>query len=156
MSKLNVQRLRREIQVDIEEAYASLSGEFTLIDETNAITSILRRLDLNSYAPDIAAQIARAEDHSRASLPMPATAALFTEDIGERLILPLGGGVRVKLNDATLVHLQKKLEHQEEQRNALDDSINRTIGFIADMTVAGMADDLRMTCGDAMRKLGRR
>lgn len=107
-----VKRLRRDLREDIEIAFESLHGEYTVSDFAEKIQRMLVALDLNQYSMELAFSIARQEDQQRTAMALKPSLSLFADADLEYIVIPIDDGRRVKAKDATLHHLNIKQSAQ--------------------------------------------
>jgi hypothetical protein len=147
-----VKRLRRELRDDINSAFDSLHGEFSLNDVAIVLQRKLVALDLNEYSLELAWSITRTEDQARTATALKPSLDLFADGELESIVIPIEDGRRVKAIDATLHHLNIKQSAQLRNLAVQTKSAQDTAELIEQLFPV-MSTDPTMTIGQARRIL---
>lgn len=153
MNNVLRKKIRIAIQPQMAAAFASLSGKYSLTAYAERIDDALQALDLNDYRPELAYSLAREDDHKRSSSAMPRQLDLLTPELAESIVIPLGGGQRVKLIDAHWRDLRMKQQHQIETISRVTDSARNTSQLMNDLA-SEMESSPDTSVRDAMIRLG--
>jgi hypothetical protein len=145
-----VKRLRRELRDDINAAFDSLHGEFSLNDVAVVLQRKLVALDLNEYSLELAWSITRTEDQARTAAALKPSLDLFADGELESIVIPIEDGRRVKAIDATLHHLNIKQSAQLRNLAVQTKSAQDTAELIEQLFPV-MSTDPTMTIGQARR-----
>jgi hypothetical protein len=145
--------VRRKFASQIEGIYAKRSGEFSNEAIVQEVANLFDEQNINELRHIIARKVVESEDSARCGTSIPATIDMFDESIVDSTLIALGDGTRVKLRDATKLHILRKIENIRDRRRALDGSEEKWLNALA--SVEHLLDaDAKATFYSCLRQLG--
>lgn len=135
---------RRRMQAALDEIYAKRSGEFTNESLVIEVADLLTPANLNEFRFVLARRVIESEDSARRAIPIPTTLDMFNDELLHSSLIALGQGLRVKLGDAVIHHLQKKIGQQQDAIDAATASMQKWLMLI-DNVMPVMGSDPTLT-----------